>query len=49
MLHMWRREEMRVGFWRRKLEGKTPLGRSMCRWEDGIVTDPKERGWDSVW
>jgi len=48
MLHMWRGEEMQVGFWPRKLEGKKPLGRSVCRWENGIVTDLKEIGWDSV-
>ena len=30
------------------LEGKKPLGRSVCRWEDGIVTDLKEIEWDSV-
>jgi hypothetical protein len=45
---MWRGEEMQVGFWSRKLEGEKLLGRSVCRWEDDIVMDRKEIGWDSV-
>jgi hypothetical protein len=28
-----------------KPEGKRPLGRSMCRWKDGIRTDLRETGW----
>jgi hypothetical protein len=40
---------MQVGFWPRKPEGKKPLGKSVCRLEDGIVMDLKEIGWDSVW
>jgi hypothetical protein len=29
-------------------EGKRPLGRPRCRWEDGIRMDLRETGWGSV-
>jgi hypothetical protein len=29
-------------------EGKRPLGRPRCRWEDGIRMDLREIGWRSV-
>jgi hypothetical protein len=33
-----------------KPEGKRPLGRPRCIWEDGIRIDLKEIGWeDSEW
>jgi hypothetical protein len=32
----------------RKPEGKRPLGRPRCRWEDGIKTDLREIGF-GVW
>jgi hypothetical protein len=32
----------------RKPEGKRPLGRSRCRWEDNIKIDIKEIGWDGM-
>jgi hypothetical protein len=35
-----------------KYEGKRPLGRSRCRWEDSIKMDLKETWWegvDSIW
>jgi hypothetical protein len=31
-----------------KPEGKRPLERSRCRWEDGIIVDLREIGWGSV-
>jgi hypothetical protein len=31
-----------------KPEGKRPLGRSRCRWEDSIRMDLVERGWEGV-
>jgi hypothetical protein len=31
-----------------KPKGKRSLGRSRCRWEDGIRMDLKEIGWESV-
>jgi hypothetical protein len=31
-----------------KPEGKRPLGRPRCRWEDGIRTDLREISWGSV-
>jgi hypothetical protein len=31
-----------------KPEGKRPLGRPRCRWEDGIRMDLREMGWGSV-
>jgi hypothetical protein len=29
----------------RKPEGKRPLGRPRCRWEDNIRMDPRDIGW----
>jgi hypothetical protein len=29
-------------------KGKSPLGRSRCRWEDNIRTDLREIGWEGV-
>jgi hypothetical protein len=31
-----------------KLEGKKPLGRLKCRWEDGIKMELREIGWGCV-
>jgi hypothetical protein len=31
-----------------KPEGKRPLGRPRCRWEDGIRMDLREIGWESI-
>jgi hypothetical protein len=31
-----------------KPEGKRPLGRPRCRWEDNIRLDLREREWESV-
>jgi hypothetical protein len=31
-----------------KPEGKKPLGRWKCRWEDGIKMDLRESGWKGV-
>jgi hypothetical protein len=31
-----------------KPEGKTPLGRSRCRWVDTIKIDLREIGWDGM-
>jgi hypothetical protein len=31
-----------------KPEGKRPLGRTRCGWEDGIRMDLREIGWGSV-
>jgi hypothetical protein len=31
-----------------KPEGKRPLGRPRCRWENGIRMDLREIGWGSV-
>jgi hypothetical protein len=31
-----------------KPEGKRPLGRPRCRWEDGIRMDLMETGWGNV-
>jgi hypothetical protein len=28
-----------------KSEGKSPLGRSNCRWENNVKVDVKEIGW----
>jgi hypothetical protein len=32
----------------RNPEGKRPLGRLRCRWEDNIKIDVKETGWEDV-
>jgi len=32
----------------RKPEGKRPLGRHRCKWEDNIRMDLREIGWESV-
>jgi hypothetical protein len=32
----------------RKLEGKRPLGRLMCRWEGNIRMDRRKIGWEGV-
>jgi hypothetical protein len=29
-------------------EGKRPLGRPRCRWEDNIMMDLREVGWDGI-
>jgi hypothetical protein len=31
-----------------KLEGKRPVGRLRCRWENGIRMDLREIGWGGV-
>jgi hypothetical protein len=31
-----------------KPEGKRPLGRHMCRWEDNISMDLREIWWESI-
>jgi hypothetical protein len=31
-----------------KTEGKRPLGRPRCRWEDNIKMDVREIGWGGV-
>jgi hypothetical protein len=31
-----------------KPEGKRPLGRHRCRWEDNIRMDIREKGWEGV-
>jgi hypothetical protein len=31
-----------------KSEGKRPLGRPRCRWEDGIKMDLRDIGWGGV-
>jgi len=31
-----------------KLEGKIPLGRPRCRWEDNIRMNQREIGWEGV-
>jgi hypothetical protein len=30
-------------------DGKGPLGRPRCRWEDNIKMDVQEVGWDMEW
>jgi hypothetical protein len=42
--------EMRNSYkrWVGKPEGKRPLGRPMCRWEDNMRIDLREIGWEGV-
>jgi hypothetical protein len=46
MWHAWERKlyKVLVG----KPEGKRPLERPRCRWEDGIKMDIREIGWGGV-
>jgi hypothetical protein len=46
MWHEWERRVYKVLVG--KPEGKRPLGRLKCRWEDGIRMDLREIGW-RVW
>jgi hypothetical protein len=39
---------MHTKFFLRKPEGKTPLERHRCRWEDNIKMDFKARRWKGV-
>jgi hypothetical protein len=32
----------------RKPEGKRPCTRLKCRWDDNIIIDHRERGWEGV-
>jgi hypothetical protein len=43
-LRVWGREEAYTGFWWGKREGKRPLERPTCRWEDNIKMDLQEVG-----
>ena len=36
---------MYTGFWWGKREGKKPIGRSRCIWEDNSRMDPQKVGW----
>jgi hypothetical protein len=40
MYHIWGRVDVLVG----KTEGRRPLGRPSCRWEDNIKMDLGEMG-----
>jgi hypothetical protein len=42
------RDEKSIQYLVRKLEGKRPLRRPRCRWEDNIRMDPKDLGWEYV-
>jgi hypothetical protein len=44
MWHAWERREKCTKVLVGKPEGKRPLGRPMCRWEDGIRMDLREIG-----
>jgi hypothetical protein len=45
MWHAWERGEKVYKVLVGKLEGKRPLRRPRCRWEDGIRVDLGEIGW----
>jgi len=32
----------------RNSEGKSPIGRSRCKWEDNIRIDLRELGWERI-
>ena len=46
MSHGCGRGEMLTGFWWGETDGKRPLGRLKCRWEDNIKMDIQEFGWE---
>jgi hypothetical protein len=37
-----------LNHWKPKLEGKRPLGRPRCMWEDNIGMDLREMGWGGI-
>ena len=39
---------MYAGFWLRKHEGKRPLGRPRCRWEENNKMDLQEVGYEGM-
>jgi hypothetical protein len=43
MWHAWERKVYSV--WWESLKERDQLGRSRCRWEDGIRIDLRETGW----
>jgi hypothetical protein len=45
---MCRRDEKCVIIFVGKSEGKRPLGRPRCKWEDNITMDFMETGWECV-
>jgi hypothetical protein len=45
---MHRRDEKCIQNFCQKSEGKRPLRRPRCRWEDNIKIDLKEMGWEHV-
>jgi hypothetical protein len=48
MWHIWERGETCTVLMR-KYEGKRPVERPRCRWEDGIKMYLREIGWGGVW
>jgi hypothetical protein len=46
---MWRHDKCIHVFLVRKPEGKRPLGRLKCRWEDGFRMDLREIDWWGGW
>jgi hypothetical protein len=44
MVEKWNAYRIPVG----KQEGKRPLGRTRCRWEDNIKMHHREVGWGSM-
>jgi hypothetical protein len=48
MWHAWERGETYTGFWWESPKEKRPLGRSKCRWEDGIKMDVRVIGLGGV-
>jgi hypothetical protein len=43
--HTWRIGEVQGGFRWGKLDGKKPLGKYRCSWEDNIKMYPQKAGW----
>jgi len=45
---IWGRRETHTQFWQGNLKGMRLLERPRCRWEDNIVKDLKEIGWEGM-
>jgi hypothetical protein len=48
MWNTWKRRANCTRLLMGKREGMKPLGRSRCRWEDGIRMDLRETGWKDI-
>jgi len=48
MWHVWGTEEVRIGFWKGRSEGKAPTGRHRPRWKDNISMSLQHAEWGGM-